>query len=168
MSGLWPSGLALGLAALAAAWLVAARSSPPELDRRVDASRALAVALVLQGLHFAEEAATGFDARLGALFGLPGMSRALFVAFNVGWLGIWAASVPAVRRGLGFGLFAGWFLAIAGTLNAVAHPLLAVASGGYFPGLATSPFVGAAGLWLGSRLLRATAPRAAGEAPPPS
>jgi len=40
--------------------------------------------------------------------------------------------------------------------NAIAHPLLAVAAGGYFPGLVSSPFIGAAGVWLWVNLERST------------
>jgi hypothetical protein len=43
------------------------------------------------------------------------------------------------------------------TGNGVAHPLLSVATGGYFPGLFTSPVVGGIGLVLLSRLWKATA-----------
>ena len=38
----------------------------------------------------------------------------------------------------------------------VGHPLLALAQGGYFPGLISSPFVAAACFWLWQRLRRAT------------
>ena len=54
---------------------------------------------------------------------------------------------------------AAWFLAIAGMFNGIAHPLLAVAAGGYFPGLASSPFIGAASVWLWFRLRSATRPK---------
>ena len=42
---------------------------------------------------------------------------------------------------LGLAALAAWFLAIAGMFNGIAHPLLALASGGYFPGLVSSPFI---------------------------
>ncbi|MBI2569230.1 MAG: hypothetical protein HYV63_19595 [Candidatus Schekmanbacteria bacterium] len=44
-------------------------------------------------------------------------------------------------------------------MNGIGHPLFAVASGGYFPGLITSPLIGVAGVVLWGRLLRATAER---------
>ena len=50
-----------------------------------------------------------------------------------------------------------WFFVLAQLANAVAHPILAIVAGGYFPGLATSPVVGIVGLWLGVTLWRATA-----------
>jgi hypothetical protein len=55
-------------------------------------------------------------------------------------------------------LFPLWFLGIACALNGLAHPLLALRSGGYFPGLITSPLVGVAGVLLLWRTLRVTAP----------
>jgi hypothetical protein len=114
------------------------------------------VAIVAQCLHFAEEAATGFPDRLGHLLGLPAMPGPFFVAFNLVWIAFWIASVPAVRSGRTWGFFAAWFLAIAGTFNGVAHPLLALAGRSYFPGLLTSPIVAAASIWLGVTLRRAT------------
>ena len=43
------------------------------------------------------------------------------------------------------------FLAIGMVLNGIVHPLLSVRAGGYFPGLVTSPLVGAR-LWTSRRL----------------
>ena len=47
-------------------------------------------------------------------------------------------------------------LAIAGTFNGIAHPALALAAGGYFPGLISSPVIGVAGVLLWRSLLRST------------
>lgn len=160
MLSLLPAMAVLGLAALAALLLVLSRRSPPESGQeRRAAARALALAVVVQSAHFAEEAATGFHDRLGELLGLPGMPLAFFVGFNLAWLGIWVASVPALRSAHRGAFFAAWFLAIAGMVNAVAHPLLALAARGYFPGLASSPVIGAASAWLWLELDRATRPR---------
>ncbi len=151
-----PSIVVLGLAALVALLLALSRPSPPEREmERHAAAQALALAVGVQGVHFAEETATGFHERLPALFGLPGIPLSVFVAFNLVWLGIWAASVPGLRSARTAAFFAAWFLAIAGMLNGIAHPLLAVAAGGYFPGLVTSPFIGGASFWLWLRLRRA-------------
>ncbi len=158
---LLPSLFVLGIAALAAILLARNRPSPPENEStRLGASRALALALVVQGIHFAEEALTGFPERLGALLGIPAMPMSFFLVFNLTWLGIWVVSVPAIRSVRTVAFFAAWFLAIAGVFNAIAHPLLAVAAGGYFPGLLSSPFIGAAGYWLWLRLREATRPTA--------
>jgi hypothetical protein len=158
MTGFLPSAVFLGIAAVAALTLTR-RSSPSErVADRTAASRVLALALAAQTLHFLEEAATGFPERFGPLLGAAEMPPGFFLAFNLAWIGIWGASVWGIRSARGWALFAAWFLAIAGTLNAVAHPLLALASGGYFPGLISSPFVGAASLWLWVRLVRMTGP----------
>ena len=152
-----PSIIVLGLAAFAALLLVLRRRSPPEnVTERLAAARSLALAVGVQSVHFAEEAATGLHERLGALLGLPGIPLSVFVVFNLMWLGIWAASVPGVRSARAVAFFAAWFLAIAGMFNGIAHPLLAIAAGGYFPGLVSSPFIGAASVWLWLRLRRAT------------
>ena len=42
--------------------------------------------------------------------------------------------------------------------NGLAHPLLAITSEAYFPGLATSPVIGGVGVWLWFRLHAATRP----------
>jgi hypothetical protein len=122
----------------------------------VAAARALMLAAVVQAAHFVEETSTGLDRRLPAVFGLAAIPSPVFVGFNLAWLAIWAASVPGLRAGRRAALFAAWFLAVAGMGNAVAHPLLALATGGYFPGLVTSPLIGAAGVHLAQRLRAAT------------
>lgn len=159
MLSLLPSLFVLGLAALAAVVLARTRPSRPEnVAERSAAARALALATAVQAVHFTEEATTGFPERLGALLGLPAMPMSFFVVFNLTWLLIWIISVPGIRTARAFAFFAAWFLAIAGMVNAIAHPLLAIASGGYFPGLVTSPLIGAAGVWLWFRLREATHP----------
>ncbi len=163
MLSLLPSMFVLGLAALAALLLVLNRRSPPEnVAERLAAARALALAVGIQSVHFAEEAATGFHEQLGALLDLPGMPLSFFIVFNLTWLGIWVASVPGLRSARTTAFFAAWFLAIAGMFNGIAHPLLAIAAGEYFPGLASSPFIGGASVWLWLRLRRATRPRRGG------
>ncbi len=159
MLSVLPSIVVLGLAAFAALLLTLNRPSPPEMvaERRA-AARALAVAVGVQSVHFTEEAATGFHERFPALFDLPSMPFSLFVIFNMTWIVIWIASVPGLRSVRPGAFFAAWFLAIAGVLNGIAHPLLAIADGGYFPGLVSSPFIGGAGAWVWLRLRGATRP----------
>lgn len=160
MSSLLPSSVVLGLAALCALGLARSRWSPAEkVAERAAAARVLGLSVAIQGVHFVEEAANGFPERLGSLFGLPGMPHSFFLYFNLAWLGVWVASVWGVRAGWRAAFFAAWFLAIAAMVNGIAHPLLSVASGGYFPGLVSSPLIGAAGIWLWLRLRGATRPR---------
>ncbi len=157
MTSLLPSILILGLAALVSLILAFRRTSPSEFAAERDsASRALTVATVIQTGHFAEEWATGFHERFPALFDLEPMPLWFFVAFNLAWIVLWIASVPLLRLARRMAFFAAWFLAIAGCLNGLTHPIMAIMSGGYFPGLFTSPFIGLAGVWLWRRLQDAT------------
>ena len=159
MLSFFPSIVLLGAAALISLRLTQTRFSPAERDlERRAAARVLALAAAIQAAHFAEEAFTGFHHRLGDLFGLPAMSFRAFLAFNLIWLVIWVASVPGLRAGRPFAFFTAWFLAIAGMFNGLAHPLLASAANGYFPGLASSVFIATASIWLWNQLKRATQP----------
>ena len=161
MLGMLPSIIILGIVALAAIFLARHRPSPPEsIKERLTASYALALATGLQSIHFVEEAATGFHERFPALLGFPGMSFSFFVAFNLMWIAIWISSIPGLRSARPAAFFAAWFLAIAGMFNGIGHPLMAVAAGGYFPGLLSSPFIGLACLWAWFKLRAATRPGA--------
>ena len=152
-----PSIVVLGLVAVFAAQLAQRRQSPVEAaNERIAASNVLGIATVMQSVHFAEEWATGFHARFPALLGLDPMPLSFFVFFNFAWIAIWVVSVPFIRLGRRPAFFAAWFLAIAGILNGVAHPMMAIVSGGYFPGLITSPFIGLASVILWRRLQAAT------------
>ena len=118
--------------------------------------RLAVVAVLLQAAHFIEESATGFYQRFPELLGLASWPRQFFVSFNLFWLGIWVLSISGLatrRRGA---LFPLWFLAVACFANGVAHPLLSVRTGGYFPGLLTSPLVGVIGFLMLRRLLLIT------------
>jgi hypothetical protein len=157
MQNLLPSMFALGLAAIAALLLVRHRRSPSDCAvERDNVSRALALATIFQAIHFAEEISTGFHERLGPLFGLPGIPISGFITFNLACLVMWVLSIPGLRSSRSGAFFAAWFLAIAGLMNGLLHPILAIAHGGYFPGLVSSLFIGAAGLWLWFRLQKAT------------
>lgn len=152
-----PSVIVLGTVAIVAAGLARYRSSPVKATaERVAASTVLGIATAIQGAHFAEEWTTGFHVRFPALLGLDPMPLSFFVPFNLAWIAIWITSVPFLRRGSKAAFFAAWFLAIGGILNGVAHPMMAITSGGYFPGLITSPFIGIAGVFLWKRLQAAT------------
>lgn len=169
MLSLLPSVVALGLAALAALALALHRPSPPQnAAQRRAAAQALTVAVCMQSIHFAEEALTGFDARFPELFALPAMPFAVFIIFNLLWLVIWVASIRGLPAARPAAFFAAWFLALAGMLNGIAHPLLAIIAGEYFPGLASSPFIGAASVWLWIRLRKATRTGGVADRPAPS
>jgi hypothetical protein len=157
MLSLAPSIAVLGLVAFAALRLSLIRTSSEQLAmERATASRVLAITTAIQVGHFAEELATDFHIRFPALFGLEPMPLSFFVAFNLLWILAWVTSVPLLRAGRPIAFFAAWFLALAGMLNGIAHPLMAAVSGGYFPGLVSAPFIGIASVLLWQRLRRAT------------
>ncbi len=114
------------------------------------------LAISAQGLHFLEELSTGFFLRFPAELGLSSWSRGFFIGFNGVWLAIWIVAALGVRVGVKVALVPLWFLALALIVNGVAHPILALRAGGYFPGLVTSPVVGIAGALLAIQLLRLT------------
>lgn len=128
----------------------------PGTRRRLTGLFVLAVAV--QGVHFAEEWATGFHQRFPVLLGLPPWSVELWAGFNLAWFGIWGVSLAGLHLGWRPVLVPVWFLALACGLNCAAHPLLALAAGGYFPGLWSSPICGLVGVPLLARLARATRP----------
>jgi hypothetical protein len=162
MTGLrsWALGT-LGLwVALAAAVAVArARPLPPlsAAERRTLVILGL-TACAVQAAHFCEELLTGFFTAFPRVLGLAVWNRGSFVAFNVTWLVVWVASVSAASRGRRFAEWPLWFLALALVVNGVAHPVLAVRAGAYFPGLVTSVFAFLTGGVLLRWMVRVTRP----------
>jgi hypothetical protein len=152
----------LGVATVAAAVLTLAR----DVDRADSAARlrvaqSAGLATLIQIAHFVEEWIGTFYEHFPALLGLRPWPALFFVIFNAVWIAAWCASVlVTLRRASPVALFPLWFLGISAALNGVAHPLLAAARGGYFPGLWTSPLVGMAGVLLLRALLTFTRSRA--------
>lgn len=152
-----PSIAILGPVLIATLYLASARDFSQEKTKEtVAASHVLTVTTGIQGIHFIEEAVTGFHERLPMLFGLPSMPLTIFVGFNLSWLVLWAWSANGIRHSYRVAYFAAWFLAIGGLINGLVHPLFAVLASGYFPGLITSPFIGIAGIYLSRKLYLAT------------
>lgn len=153
-----PSIVVLTAMAAVAMWLTVSRGGVTARSDEVrNAVRAAALALAVQAGHFAEELFTGLHERLPAVFGLKPLALPLFVSFNLGWLAIWGSSVWGLARRHHIALFPLWFLGIAGVVNGLVHPLLALGVRGYFPGLASSPLLAVAGALLLVRLTRVTA-----------
>lgn len=149
----------LGLTLAAGAALLLAVIRRPVEGRVEECGRAsmiLALGLVCQVLHVAEEFGTRFYERLPIALGLAPWPASFFVILNLSWLAIWGWAVFGMRAGYRPAFFPAWFFAIAAMVNGVAHPLLAIRSGGYFPGLVTSPLLGVVGAWLLIRLVALT------------
>jgi hypothetical protein len=124
-------------------------ASPEQLRGAV---RLVLAAVLVQTAHFAEELFTEFHQRFPELLGLAPWPVSFFLGFNLFWIGVWLFSALTFAAHPARALFPLWFLGIASLANGVAHPLLAIAAGGYFPGLFTSPLVGYAGVVLLRRL----------------
>jgi hypothetical protein len=151
-----------GLTAAAGIALILAisRGAIDQDEARIRAAvRAATAAVLIHSSHFAEEFATGFHERFPEMLGLSSWSPGLFVSFNVFWIATWAVSIRGLAARRRIALWPLWFLGIASGLNGLAHPLLALRFGGYFPGLVTSTLSGVAGVLLFRRLLLATAKR---------
>jgi uncharacterized membrane protein YhdT len=141
-----------------AVWLAVARNNiAADFNVRRSAVRAATVALLLQSAHFVEEAITGFNGRFPRLLGLTPWSSGFFMSFNIFWLAVWTISIMGLHERQRVALFPLWFLGLGCMANGLAHPGLALVSGGYFSGLVTAPFVGIAGVLLLSRLSQVTA-----------
>ena len=123
-----------------------------------------ALAIAFQGLHFAEELATGFHVRFPEMLGLAPWPLSFFVTFNLVWIVVWGLSLLGLSGHVRAAYFPLWFLGIGSAVNGVAHPILFMVESGYFPGLLTSPIVGLLGVLLFRELfLQTRVERAAGE-----
>jgi protein-S-isoprenylcysteine O-methyltransferase Ste14 len=155
----------LSAAALAAVLLTLGRTPVAGASTARQRTSLLYAALVLvQALHAAEEYVTGFSVAFPSSLGLAPWPPTFFLAFNGVWLAIWIAAGIGLRAGNHVAHAPVWFLAIAAIANGVAHPLLAIRAGGYFPGLITSPLLAVGGVLLWRRLMVMTESRQRGYA----
>lgn len=152
-----PSIVALSAMAVVALGIAIARggirAEGPALRRAVVVA---ILAILAQIAHFGEELAMDLSRALPGFFGLQPMPDSVFVAINLVALAVWALCIPVLAARHWAALFPLWFLAVASVANAVLHPLLALAVGGYFPGVWTAPLVGLAGVLLLRSLSGAT------------
>lgn len=153
---LLPSALALGTIFLVAVLLGTRRPIPADPAWRTRVFRYAGLNLAAQCGHFAEEYFTGFQSAFPASFGLPPLSNATFLTINLGFIVLWLVCLPGLHSGYRIFLVPLWFLALASLVNGVAHPLLALLDGGYFPGLISAVPVAVCG-WLLLQALRKTA-----------
>jgi hypothetical protein len=115
--------------------------------------------IAFQCLHFTEEFVTHFYVRTPEFLGFVAWSGEFFVILNLSWIALWLLGAVGIKRGIRAAFFPVWFFSIGMVGNAIWHPLLSLATGGYFPGLFTSPFAGIIGVILLSRLWKFTTPR---------
>lgn len=148
-----------GLAVILALSALVSRARPFPPVGEAEQRRLLlvgSVAWVVQAAHFTEELLTDFSTAFPRTLGLSPWSRSSFAVFNVAWLLVWVAALSLAPRGHRSAEWPLWFLAMALTVNGIAHLALAVQAEGYFPGLWTAIPAGVAGLLLLSELLRLT------------
>lgn len=127
------------------------------------ARSAFLLLIVLQAAHSIEEYSFGLyeifaPARfISGLFpGDPSMGFALANAGLVAF-GLWCY-VARVLPGLASARVWVWLWVVVELGNGVGHPLLAVARGGYFPGVATAPALLVVAAYLAVRLWRSRGP----------
>ena len=157
LSTILPSTVVLGAIGIAALYLTLTRGWAEDSKIHIRGAVQITLLTVLfQAVHFSEELLTGFHERFPALFGLPPIPLWLFVSFNLAWLVIWSLCAWGLAARRRAALFPLWFLGMGCILNGIAHPGLSVLTGGYFPGLVTSPFVGILGIIFFRRLLLVT------------
>lgn len=143
----------LGVAAVIAVFLTVLRGGVDAGAAGLRAAlRLVAFTILLQAAHFAEELATGFHRRYPELLGLAPWSLRFFVSFNLFWLAVWSLCLWGLVARWRIALFPLWFLGIGCIVNGLAHAAFAMRTGGYFPGLVTSPFLGVLGVLLLLRL----------------
>lgn len=141
----------LGLTVAAAVSLCLAVRSDGE--RSADnVGRWLLLGILAHGVHSLEEYLTGFYVRFPELLGLVAWPPLFFVSFNLSLIAVWIVCLSQLPTGRWFILFPIWFLALGSAINGLAHPVLAIVAGDYFPGLITSPVVGVVGVGLSRAL----------------
>lgn len=137
----------LSLAVIVSLFLATSRQRVSAVDvPRV--SRLAILGVLLQTCHFTEEFLSQFYVRFPALLGLAPWSVTFFVSFNLFWATVWVLSIAILKPYPRAALFPIWFLGIASAANGVVHPILSLATTGYFPGLWSSPLVGVLGVGL--------------------
>lgn len=145
----------LSVIAVISAWLAATRGVAPP-SKRHQVVRLVCIGVLLHACHFSEELLNGFHVRFPALLGASPWPTPFFVSLNVTWMLIWILSLFLIKSHFRVAVFPIWFLAIASAVNGLAHPIMSLVTGGYFPGLWTSPFVGILGVVLLRTLTSAT------------
>lgn len=146
------SGLYL---ALIISFFLTVYKSPVQMEKgqRDNLINFFLLGISVQCFHFIEEYITGFYVRFPKFLGLSPWPAGFFVSFNLFWIAVWTASVIGIRRNYRAAYFPLWFFITGMILNLIAHPLLALANKGYFPGLFTSPLAGIMGIILLNKMI---------------
>ena len=117
-------------------------------SRSLTATYSLALGIFL--IHAGEEFLTGFQRRLPALVG-GYWTDTQFLVFNAAWFAAFVLAAWGLRRHRPLAVLIVLFFALGGGVgNGIAHLLLVVVQGGYFPGAWTAPLC----LIVGIALLR--------------
>lgn len=99
--------------------------------------------------HAAEEFLFGLQQALPELFGRYPWSDGQFAVFNVAWAMVFGVAAVRVAPGRPLPvLIILFFAVVGGVANGVAHLLLVLQRGGYFPGAWTAPVCLVMGVWL--------------------
>jgi hypothetical protein len=115
--------------------------------------------VLVQAAHSIEEYTTGlYQIFAPARFASSLVSNNLatgFVVLNSALVafGLWCWAVPVRSRWSSARAFV-WLWVLIELGNGVGHPALALARGGYFPGVVTAPLLFVLALWLAVRLRR--------------
>jgi hypothetical protein len=151
---------ALSAIAIVALLLTIVRSADnTDATARDKVVRLLLIGISVQCIHFVEEFITRLPDKLPQMLGLRPWSAEFFITLNLFWISLWVLSAVGVRSNFRPTFFPVWFFTIGMAVNGVAHPALAIAARGHFPGLITSPFVATLGIILGLRLWKLTSPQ---------
>ena len=96
------------------------------------------LAIAIQCIHLCEEYLMDFHIKFPGLFGYH-WSDKLFVIFNLIWLFVFVLAALGVLHKVRLAYLVVWTFALIGGIgNGIAHPVLSIIRGGYFPGLITS------------------------------
>src|SRR5947207_12200600 len=132
-----------------------AKNSAGAIDSIV---RLYLIGIAFQCLHFTEEYVTCFYVRALEFLGFVAWPSEFFVIFNLVWIALWLLAAVGVKGGIRVAYFPLWFFAVGIVGNALWHPLLCFATGGYFAGVFTSRFAETIGVILLSPLSRRNRP----------
>ena len=94
------------------------------------------LALALQFIHFTEEYLTNFVVRLPAIFGQAPYPESYWICFNmIAYCIFLLGGIAIYKKENNFLIIPLFFIVVGIVFNGIAHVMLSVYTGGYFPGL---------------------------------